>query len=153
LEAAIVASAETIAAAARSVVEGRPPIPRRAPNPRSTAAAVAAPGGDGRSAPALAAKRDEKAPPRPATSAPAATTPGVPLVMPNMDLIITEATVVAWLKRPGDPVHKGEAVAEIETDKAVTQVESPADGVLAEILVSEGTTVPLGQQLGTIRTD
>ena len=75
---------------------------------------------------------------------------GVPVIMPNMDLIITEATVVAWLKKVGDTVRKGEALVEIETDKAVTQVESPADGVLAEILADAGTVVPLGQQLGTI---
>ena len=70
--------------------------------------------------------------------------------MPNMDLIITEATVVAWFKKVGETVSKGEALLEIETDKAVTQVESPADGVLAEILADAGTVVPLGQQLGTI---
>lgn len=39
---------------------------------------------------------------------------------------------------------------EIETDKAVTSIESPADGVLAEILADKGAVVPLGQQLGTI---
>jgi pyruvate/2-oxoglutarate dehydrogenase complex dihydrolipoamide acyltransferase (E2) component len=66
-------------------------------------------------------------------------------------LIITEATVIAWLKKAGDVVRKGEALVEIETDKAVTQVESPADGVLAEILAGEGTVVSLGKQLGTIR--
>ena len=71
--------------------------------------------------------------------------------MPNMDLIITEATVVSWFKKVGDAVSKGEALLEIETDKAVTQVESPADGVLAEISAGEGTVVPLGRQLGLIR--
>ena len=76
---------------------------------------------------------------------------GVPVTVPNMDLIITEATVVAWLKKIGDPVRQGEAVVELETDKAVTQVESPADGVLAEILAGEGAVVPLGGRLGTIR--
>jgi pyruvate/2-oxoglutarate dehydrogenase complex dihydrolipoamide acyltransferase (E2) component len=70
--------------------------------------------------------------------------------MPNMDLIITEATVVAWLKKVGATVSKGEALLEIETDKAVSQVESPADGVLAEILADAGAVVPLGHRLGTI---
>jgi 2-oxoisovalerate dehydrogenase E1 component len=153
LENAILANAEKIVAAARSVIEGRPPIPLRAPNPPHTAAAVPASGGDGSVAPVSAVKSTESTSPRPASPAPPRATPGVPLVMPNMDLIITEATVVAWLKKVGDRVRKGEAVAEIETDKAVTQVESPADGILAEILVSEGTVVPLGQQLGTIYTN
>ncbi len=78
---------------------------------------------------------------------------GVPVIMPNMDLIITEATVVAWLKKLGEPVRKGEALLEIETDKAVTNVESPADGVLVEILADAGAVVPLGQQLGTIQAN
>ena len=46
---------------------------------------------------------------------------------------------------------KGETVLEIETDKAVSAVESPADGVLAEILAEAGAVVPLGHQLGTIQ--
>jgi 2-oxoisovalerate dehydrogenase E1 component len=88
--------------------------------------------------------------PAPATAAPKTITGGIPVVMPNMDLIITEATIVAWFKKVGEKVNKGEPLLEIETDKAVTQVESPADGVLAEILTDAGTVVPLGQQLGTI---
>ena len=75
----------------------------------------------------------------------------MPVLMPNMDLIITEATVVAWFKKAGDAVCKGEALLEIETDKAVTQIEAPTAGVLVEILAGEGAVVPLGQQLGTIR--
>jgi pyruvate/2-oxoglutarate dehydrogenase complex dihydrolipoamide acyltransferase (E2) component len=78
-------------------------------------------------------------------------TGGVPVIMPNMDLIITEATVVGWSKKIGDKVAKGEPVLEIETDKAVTNIESPADGILAEILAEAGAVVPLGQQLGTIQ--
>jgi 2-oxoisovalerate dehydrogenase E1 component len=85
-----------------------------------------------------------------AKPAPVAAQDGVPLIMPNMDLIITEATIVSWLKKVGDPVRLGEALVEIETDKSVTNVESPADGVLAEILADEGAVVPLGQRLGTI---
>jgi pyruvate/2-oxoglutarate dehydrogenase complex dihydrolipoamide acyltransferase (E2) component len=50
----------------------------------------------------------------------------------------------------GEKVGKGEALLEIETDKAVTQVESPAEGILVEILADAGAVVPLGQQLGTI---
>ncbi len=73
---------------------------------------------------------------------------GVPVIMPNMDLIITEATIVGWFKKIGERVGKGEALLEIETDKAVTQIESPADGVLAEILADKGAVVPLGPATG-----
>jgi len=76
---------------------------------------------------------------------------GTPLIMPNQDLTIMEATVVRWLKRVGETVHKGQGVVEVETEKAVSQVESPADGRLAEILAPEGSVVLLGQQLATIQ--
>jgi len=71
--------------------------------------------------------------------------------MPNMDLTITEATVVRWLKQPGQAVRAGEEVVEMETDKAVVPIESPTDGTLAQILTAEGTVVKLGQQLATIQ--
>ena len=73
---------------------------------------------------------------------------GVPVNMPNMDLIITEATVVGWLKKVGDAVRKGEPLLEVETDKAVTNVESPADGILAEILADAGAVVTVGTTTG-----
>jgi len=148
LEDAILASGEKIAAAARSVMAGRAPIQRRAVGMSRKAAATPA-DGDGH---AVAAAAPAAAAAAPAAKKPAATAiaDGVPIVVPNMDLIITEATVVSWLKKIGDPVRQGEAVVEMETDKAVTQVEAPADGVLAEILADAGTVLPLGGRLGTI---
>jgi 2-oxoglutarate dehydrogenase E2 component (dihydrolipoamide succinyltransferase) len=71
--------------------------------------------------------------------------------MPNLDLTVTEATVVRWLKRVGDSVALNEEVVEVETDKAVLRVESPAAGSLAEILVPERGIVRLGEALGTVR--
>jgi 2-oxoisovalerate dehydrogenase E1 component len=149
LENVITASVEKIAAAARAVIEGRPPIPLRAVGLSQKAAAQPLPEGAGRALPAVpvAAAAAPPAPKPPATAA----QDGVPVLVPNMDLIITEATVVAWLKKPGEPVRQGEAIVELETDKAVTQVESPADGVLAEILAAEGTVIALGGRLGTVR--
>lgn len=76
---------------------------------------------------------------------------GHALIMPHGDLTVTEATVVAWLKQPGDPVKKGETVVEVETAKAVSPIESPADGVLGEILAPVDTVVKMGQQLAVIR--
>ena len=70
--------------------------------------------------------------------------------MPNMDLTITEATIVRWMKKIGDTVRAGEGLVEVETDKAVLEVESPIDGTLVEVLADQGSTVPLGARLGTI---
>lgn len=146
LEDAVLASADKIAAAARAVMDGRPLIPPRQPRAKTAVSrrpaekpSPAAPQASPRPAPAAGSQ-----PPA------AAKHTGIPVVMPNMDLIITEATVVSWLKRVGDPVRLGEPLLEIETDKAVTNVESPASGVLVEILADAGTVVPLGRQLGTI---
>jgi pyruvate/2-oxoglutarate dehydrogenase complex dihydrolipoamide acyltransferase (E2) component len=76
----------------------------------------------------------------------------VALIMPNQDLTITEATILRWLSKVGDAVSKGQAVVEVETEKAVSQVEAPADGTLTEVLATEGTVVRLGQRIGTIRS-
>jgi pyruvate/2-oxoglutarate dehydrogenase complex dihydrolipoamide acyltransferase (E2) component len=70
--------------------------------------------------------------------------------MPHGDLTVTEATVVKWYKKVGDPVAKGETVVDVETDKAVTYIESPIDGVLVQILEPEGKVVKMGQQLAVI---
>ena len=61
-----------------------------------------------------------------------------------------EGTLVRWLKPEGATVQNGEAIAEIETDKAVVEFESYASGVLSKILVSEGTTVPVGQVIAIV---
>lgn len=74
----------------------------------------------------------------------------VDLVMPKWGLTMEEGTVTQWLKRLGDPVKEGEPVFEAESDKAAADVESPADGILGEILVEEGTTVPTGTTVGRI---
>ena len=144
----VLASADRIAAAARGVLEGRPPIPAvpvaACPGPHNQSAS------DGNGRCGITSARPIEATLPPAAPPVAAIKDGVPVNMPNMDLIITEATVVSWLKKVGDTIRKGEPLLEIETDKAVTQVESPADGVLAEILADAGAVVPLGQQLGTI---
>ena len=81
----------------------------------------------------------------------ASTVDGVALVMPNVDLTVNEARVIQWLKKVGEAVRKDEPVVEVETDKAVMNVESPVDGTLAEIAAPPETVVLLGQRLGTIR--
>ncbi|MFA4927692.1 MAG: dihydrolipoamide acetyltransferase family protein [Patulibacter sp.] len=71
----------------------------------------------------------------------------VELVMPRLSDAMEEGTIVRWLKQPGDAIAQGESIVEIETDKATVEHEAEADGVLLEILVAEGETVPLDQPI------
>jgi pyruvate dehydrogenase E2 component (dihydrolipoamide acetyltransferase) len=67
-----------------------------------------------------------------------------------MGFDMTEGTIAAWLKKEGDPVAKGEPIAEIETDKTTIQIESFSSGVLRKILAQAGQKVPVGQVIGII---
>jgi pyruvate dehydrogenase E2 component (dihydrolipoamide acetyltransferase) len=69
------------------------------------------------------------------------------VVMPEIGVSMDEGTLARWLKQPGDAVTAGEAIAEIETDKAAVELEAPADGVLGRHLVAEGATALVGQAL------
>lgn len=66
-----------------------------------------------------------------------------PVTMPQMGFDMLEGTIVRWLKREGDTVTIGEAIAEVETDKAIVELESPADGILLAITAAEGSVVPV----------
>ena len=70
--------------------------------------------------------------------------------MPQMGYDMQEGTVLRWLKGEGDEVANGEPIAEIETDKAVVEFESYADGVLHRIIVPAGTTVPVGEPIAVV---
>jgi 2-oxoisovalerate dehydrogenase E2 component (dihydrolipoyl transacylase) len=72
--------------------------------------------------------------------------------MPQLGESLAEGTVGRWLKKPGDRVAKDEALLEVITDKVDAEVPSPFDGVLTEILVAEGVTVPNGADLAIIAT-
>jgi pyruvate dehydrogenase E2 component (dihydrolipoamide acetyltransferase) len=72
--------------------------------------------------------------------------------MPQLGLTMTEATVGAWLKKPGDTVRKDEPLLSVSTDKVDMDVESNVDGVLRDILVEEGMTVPVGTALALLDT-
>ncbi len=69
------------------------------------------------------------------------------VVMPRLSDTMEEGTLLRWLKQPGDAVKKGDALAEVETDKANMEVEAFEEGVLSETLVSEGDTVPVGEPI------
>ncbi|MDQ3085786.1 MAG: 2-oxoglutarate dehydrogenase, E2 component, dihydrolipoamide succinyltransferase, partial [Actinomycetota bacterium] len=70
--------------------------------------------------------------------------------MPQMGVSVSEGTITKWLKQPGEAIARDELLLEISTDKVDTEVPSPGEGVLAEILVSEGQTVDVGTVLGRI---
>src|SRR5579884_221815 len=70
--------------------------------------------------------------------------------MPKLSDTMTEGTLVAWKKKKGDKVSAGEILAEIETDKATMEWESPEDGTLTEIYVEEGGKVNVGDRIAFI---
>jgi len=72
------------------------------------------------------------------------------VVMPKLSDTMEEGVLLAWKRREGDQVQAGEVLAEIETDKAVMDLEAFASGVLRKILVQNGETVPSGTLIGVI---
>ncbi|PYJ90385.1 MAG: dihydrolipoamide acetyltransferase, partial [Verrucomicrobia bacterium] len=70
--------------------------------------------------------------------------------MPKLSDTMTEGTLVAWKKKKGDKVSTGDVIAEIETDKATMEWESPEDGTLTEIYVQEGGKVEVGEKIAFI---
>jgi pyruvate dehydrogenase E2 component (dihydrolipoamide acetyltransferase) len=79
-----------------------------------------------------------------------ATNTAVEVVMPQMGVSVSEGTITKWTKQVGDTVEADETLLEISTDKVDTDVPSPASGVISEILVQEGQTVPVGTVLARI---
>lgn len=72
--------------------------------------------------------------------------------MPQLGETVTEGTVAQWLKKVGDSVEKYEPFLEVSTDKVNTEVGSPVTGVIKEIIVKEGETVPIGAALAVIES-
>jgi pyruvate dehydrogenase E2 component (dihydrolipoamide acetyltransferase) len=77
----------------------------------------------------------------------------VDIVMPQMGESIFEGTITKWLKKPGDKVERDEPLFEISTDKVDAEIPSPSAGVLKEIKVGEGKTVPIQTVVGVIDAD
>ena len=151
LENAMVVTADRIVAAVRDVRAGVAPVAdhwRALSRPEAgvlTAAPVAP-----SSSPLKTAPTAQKAPTTPAA---AKNLPGEPIVMPFGDLTVSEGKIVRWAKAPGDPVKAGELVAEIETDKAVVEIEAPATGKLGPIEQEVGAVVPMGGRIGAVVED
>lgn len=72
------------------------------------------------------------------------------VVMPALEMAQETGKLLAWRKKDGERVAKGEPLLEIETDKAVVEVEAPADGILAGIKALEGADIPVGQTIAWI---
>ncbi len=72
------------------------------------------------------------------------------IVVPVMGESVAEGSIGSWSKKAGDAVKKDEILVEIETDKVALEVVAPADGVLAEILATDGATVTPGMVIGRV---
>ena len=99
--------------------------------------------------------------PKPAAAASAASAPaaapagvavdGTPVRMPFGDLTVSEGRLVRWLKKPGERVAEKETLVEVETDKAVVEIEAPASGVLGAPLRAAGDIVKMGETIGSVK--
>jgi 2-oxoisovalerate dehydrogenase E1 component len=86
-----------------------------------------------------------------AAAAPEPKLAGEPIKMPFGDLTVDSGKLVRWTVAAGAMVKKGETVAEIETDKAVVEIEAPADGTVHPLVTEPGTIVKMGGTIGAVQ--
>lgn len=141
LERAMLVDTMRIAEGVRDVIAGKPPVPDHWYTVGLKSAA----------APSKTAPVPAKPQPAAPADAPAITGDDEPVTMPFGDLTVSEGTVVKWLKTVGDTVKEGEMIAEIETDKAVVEIEAPVSGTLSAIDQPVGAVVPMGGRIGGIK--
>ena len=72
------------------------------------------------------------------------------VVMPALEMAQETGKIISWLKKEGDAIRKGEPLLEVETDKAVVEIEAVADGILAGVRSGEGDVVPVGVTIAWI---
>jgi pyruvate/2-oxoglutarate dehydrogenase complex dihydrolipoamide acyltransferase (E2) component len=72
------------------------------------------------------------------------------IFMPKMSDHMEEGRIVRWLVAEGQPVEAGQIIMEVETDKAVAELESPAAGILKGVRAAEGDSVPVGQTIAFV---
>src|SRR3954468_23528237 len=77
----------------------------------------------------------------------------VEVKVPQLSESVSEATLVAWRKKAGEPVKRDENLIDIETDKVVLELPAPSDGVLAKILKKDGDSVSSGDVIAVIDTE
>lgn len=73
-----------------------------------------------------------------------------PIIIPQLDANLVDVTITRWNKKPGDPVSAGEIIGELTTDKAVFELECPADGILLAVYAPEKSVVPTGFSVGMV---
>jgi pyruvate dehydrogenase E2 component (dihydrolipoamide acetyltransferase) len=72
-------------------------------------------------------------------------------LMPKLGADMTAGTLIAWRKQPGDNVHRGDIIAEVETEKGNIDVEVFSAGVVEKLLIEPGQKVPIGTPMAIIR--
>lgn len=72
------------------------------------------------------------------------------IILPKIDEEIQESTVIFWHKQEGDDIKKGDVLVEVQTEKAVTEIEAEVDGKLEKINVKRGEVAKIGDVLGVI---
>src|SRR5438034_6600807 len=72
------------------------------------------------------------------------------VVMPALEMAQETGKIISWMKKEGETITKGEPLLEVETDKAVVEIEATADGVLAGVKSHEGDVVPVGMTIAWI---
>jgi 2-oxoisovalerate dehydrogenase E1 component len=155
LERAMLVDAAAIVRAAQDLMQGR-----AAPAERLTAGGV---GRAARAAPSASLAVSSRpvsspavppsAPPSPAAVTKVLQAAGTPIRMPFGDLTVSSGKLVRWLKQAGDAVAAQEIVAEIETEKALVEIESPASGVLSDVLYAAGEVVKMGEIIAVVGAD
>jgi 2-oxoglutarate dehydrogenase E2 component (dihydrolipoamide succinyltransferase) len=142
---------EISAAEGATVVQGQKLGAVSADGPAAAAKGKAVPAAaPAKAAAAPAPAAAKAAAPAAAAPAPASAAGAVDVTVPVMGESVSEGTISSWAKKPGDVVKKDELLVEIETDKVAVEVSAPADGVLAEILAPNGSTVTPGQVIARV---
>ena len=72
------------------------------------------------------------------------------VIMPALELAQETGKILKWLKSPGDTVHKGQPIVEIETDKVTVEIEAPASGILRDVTARAGDVVSVGHTIALI---
>merc|ERR1719186_1282080 len=110
-------------------------------------AVVAEDGEDWKAVAASGGSDGEAAASTPAPVATGGSTPGTVVNMPSLSPTMTEGTIVKWYKKEGEAISAGDVLCDIQTDKAVVSMECDDDGVVAKILMAEGSS---GVEVGTL---
>jgi pyruvate/2-oxoglutarate dehydrogenase complex dihydrolipoamide acyltransferase (E2) component len=77
----------------------------------------------------------------------------IAIEMPKLGYDMETGAIAEWLKKPGDKVSRGEAIAEIETEKATVEMEATASGTLVEQTLGPGEEVPVGTVIGYLESE